>query len=157
MYKGVMPTAAKSASNQAFRFLIYNEYKGYVTRDRKDKSYLSPTESLLGGMLAGFLGAVGNTPFDTVKSRMQGLDSKRYNGMLDCVKQMIRDEGPLSLYKGLAYRCTRVVPGQGIMFFTYEFVSNKLKNTSVPRPGAPPSSGERRPHRIQRMNSIGSE
>lgn len=153
LYKGVIPTAAKSASNQAFRFIIYNEYKRFLTRDRKNKSYLSPSESLFGGMLAGFLGAVGNTPFDTVKSRMQGLESKRYNGMVDCAKKMVTEEGFFSLYKGLLFRCTRVVPGQGIMFFTYELISQKLRTLYFPNP----SKKVKNPHKIQRMNSIGSE
>lgn len=153
LYKGVTATMLKSASNQSLRFIIYNEYKRFVTRHRKDKNYLSPGESLFGGMLAGFLGAIGNTPFDTVKSRMQGLESKRYNGIVDCAKKMVVEEGPLSLYKGLLYRCYRVVPGQGILFFTYEFVSEKLRNFYIPN-----KSGKvKNPHKIQRMNSIGSE
>jgi solute carrier family 25 citrate transporter 1 len=153
LYKGVSATTLKSASNQSFRFVIYNEYKRFITQDRKDKSYMSPGESLVGGMLAGFLGAVGNTPFDTLKSRMQGLESKRYNGVVDCARKMVTEEGVLSLYKGLWFRCSRVVPGQGIMFFTYEFVSDKLRKFHITN-----KSGKvNNPHRIQRMNSIGSE
>lgn len=153
LYEGMLPTAAKSASNQAFRFIVFNEYKRFMTRDRKNKTYLSPAESLVGGMLAGFLGACGNTPFDTVKSRMQGLGSSRYKGMVDCATQMVRDEGPLSLYKGLMYRCARVVPGQGIMFLTYNLVSSKLSNLYFPN-----TTGKvKNRHKIERMNSIGSE
>lgn len=152
IYKGVMPTAAKSASNQALRFVIYNEYKSYITADRVNKNYLSPVESLAGGMLAGLLGAIGNTPFDTVKSRMQGLDSKRYSGMFDCFKKMVREEGFFSLYKGLGYRCSRVVPGQGIIFLVYEFVSTELKEFSLPGRAEP-----KKLIKIQRMNSIGSD
>jgi solute carrier family 25 citrate transporter 1 len=153
LYKGVYATMLKSASNQSLRFVIYNEYKRFVTRHRKDKNYLSPGESLLGGMLAGFLGAIGNTPFDTVKSRMQGLESTRYSGVVDCARKMVAEEGALSLYKGLLYRCYRVVPGQGILFFTYEFVSEKLRNFYIPNKGGKVKN----PQRIQRMNSIGSE
>jgi len=153
LYKGVSATTLKSASNQSLRFVIYNEYKRIITWDRKDKNYMSPAESLFGGMLAGLLGAIGNTPFDTVKSRMQGLESKRYNGLIDCARKMITEEGFFSLYKGLMYRCSRVVPGQGVLFFTYELVSDKLRKFSVPN-----KSGKvKNPQRIQRMNSIGSE
>jgi hypothetical protein len=84
-----MPTAAKSASNQGLRFMVYNEYKRFITSNRANKKYMTKTEALFGGMLAGFLGALGNTPFDTIKSRMQGLESSRYTGMLDCGKKMV--------------------------------------------------------------------
>lgn len=150
MYKGLIPTAAKSASNQALRFGVYNEYKRFITRNRPNKVTLSKKESLIGGMLAGFLGALGNTPFDTIKSRMQGLESKRYTGMFDCAKKMVVEEGPLSLYKGLVYRCSRVVPGQGIMFFVYELVSKELREFYIP-------NTRHRPYSIQRQMSVGSE
>lgn len=150
MYKGLVPTAAKSASNQALRFGVYNEYKRFVTRNRANKVTLSKKESLLGGMLAGFLGALGNTPFDTIKSRMQGLESTRYAGMLDCARKMVSEEGPLSLYKGLVYRCSRVVPGQGIMFFVYEWTSHELREFYIP-------NTKHRPYSIQRQMSVGSE
>ena len=150
LYKGLLPTAAKSASNQALRFVIYNEWKNIITMDRKVKD-LSPHESLAGGMVAGLLGALGNTPFDTVKSRMQGLESKRYKGMFDCAKKMVMEEGPSSLYKGLVYRWARVVPGQGLLFLSYDFISQQLRKLSIPGPGA-----QKKP-KLNRMGSIGSD
>lgn len=50
---------AKSASNQALRFLVYGEYKRRVSAAGAP---LSAAQALVGGMIAGWLGAVGNTP-----------------------------------------------------------------------------------------------
>ena len=154
LYKGLFPTMSKSCSNQALRFAIFNEYKRLVIGNRPTHE-LSASEALVGGMTAGCLGAVGNTPFDTVKTRMQGLEANRYSSMLNCAvtmvkhffslthsyienvkynrsnnkyqnKTQVRTEGVFSLWKGLAARCARVVPGQGIIFCSYESINTWL-------------------------------
>jgi solute carrier family 25 citrate transporter 1 len=62
-----------------------------------------------------------------IKTRMQGLAAARYSSTLDCLATVVREEGLLALYKGLAMRCARVVPGQGIIFCTYEVVSVRMR------------------------------
>ena len=89
LYKGLFPTMSKSCSNQALRFAIFNEYKRLVIGNRPTHE-LSASEALVGGMTAGCLGAIGNTPFDTVKTRMQGLEAGRYSSMLNCAVTMVR-------------------------------------------------------------------
>ena len=121
---------SKSCSNQALRFAIFNEYKRLVIGNRPTHE-LSAGEALVGGMTAGCLGAIGNTPFDTVKTRMQGLEASRYSSMMNCAVTMVRTEGVLSLWKGLAARCARVVPGQGIIFCSYESINTWLTNNML--------------------------
>lgn len=125
VYKGVGATVAKSASNQALRFVIFNQYKNLMVENRQEKK-LSSLESLAGGCIAGLLGALGNTPVDVIKSRMQGLEANRYKNVLHCAKTMVKEEGPASLYKGLIPRMGRVVPGQGIIFMAYGTISDHL-------------------------------
>lgn len=67
-----------------------------------------------------------HTQVDMVKTRMQGLAASRYSSTLQCVATVVRDEGLAALYKGLGMRCARVVPGQGIIFCTYEVLSKRL-------------------------------
>ena len=40
--------------------------------------------------------------------------------------QVVRSEGPLALYKGLFARLARVMPGQGIIFGSYELISSTV-------------------------------
>jgi len=127
LYKGLGPTMLKSSSNQALRFCIFNEYKSFIVGNRPVNE-LTPLEALLGGMTAGCLGAIINTPFDTVKTRMQGLESARYSGTLNCGITMVRTEGILSLWKGLGARLMRVVPGQGIIFCSYETINTWISS-----------------------------
>jgi len=127
LYKGVGATIAKSASNQGFRFIIFNQYQNMIL-DNPLEQKLTSFQSLAGGMIAGLLGALGNTPFDTIKSRMQSLEASRYHSLFHCASTMVKEEGYLSLYKGLIPRCMRVVPGQGIIFMSYSQISGFLRD-----------------------------
>lgn len=66
---------------------------------------------------------VRDAAFDVVKTRMQGLQASQYKSTLDCVRQMIRKEGPLVFYSGVVPRLGRVIPGQGVIFMTYDGVT----------------------------------
>ncbi|OMJ08888.1 Mitochondrial ornithine transporter 1 [Smittium culicis] len=49
--------------------------------------------------LAGMNGKFIEYPFDTVKVRMQTMDSKVFNGTLDCLKQTWKNEGFKGFYR----------------------------------------------------------
>lgn len=55
------------------------------------------------GLCSGWAQVVIMQPFDTVKVRIVK-DSKeivkRYTGIFDCLKTIIKEEGPLALYSG---------------------------------------------------------
>jgi solute carrier family 25 citrate transporter 1 len=89
---------------------------------------MTPLLSLFGGMSAGCFSTLGNNPFDVVKTRMQGTKASRYSGTLDCFRQILRNEGPAALYAGVLPRLGRVVPGQGIIFMSFETIQSALEN-----------------------------
>ena len=123
-YKGLSATIMKQASNQGLRFFWFNEYKNRVTSDGKKK--MTPMLSLFGGMSAGIFSTLGNNPFDVVKTRMQSLDAHKYNGTMNCFYKILTQEGPKSFYKGCLARMGRVVPGQGVVFMSVEFIEQKI-------------------------------
>lgn len=57
---------------------------------------------------------------------MQGLEAGKYKNTFDCVKQMLRHEGPLVFYSGIVPRLGRVIPGQGVIFMTYDGITRFL-------------------------------
>jgi solute carrier family 25 citrate transporter 1 len=123
-YKGLSATIMKQASNQGLRFFWFNEYKKIVTSDGKKK--MTPLLSLVGGMTAGIFSTLGNNPFDVVKTRMQALDASKYSGTMNCFYKILTQEGPKAYYKGCLARMGRVVPGQGIVFMSVEFIEQKI-------------------------------
>lgn len=125
-YKGLSATVMKQASNQGLRFFWFNEYKKVVTNNGQKK--LSPFLSFLGGMSAGIFSTLGNNPFDVVKTRMQGYDSKNYKNTFDCFYKIFKNEGFKAYYKGCLARMGRVVPGQGIIFMSVEIIENQISH-----------------------------
>lgn len=105
----------------------FNEYKRIVTND--GETQLTPLLSLFGGMSAGCFSTLGNNPFDVIKTRMQGTQGSQYKTTLDCLKQVVQKEGIKSLYAGVVPRLGRVVPGQGIIFMSFETIQSKLVET----------------------------
>jgi len=129
VYQGAGATALKQGSNQGLRFMWFNEYKRIITKD--GETPITPILSLFGGMSAGCFSTLGNNPFDVIKTRMQGTQAFRYANTMDCFKQILAKEGIGALYAGLIPRLARVVPGQGIIFMSFETIQNSLKSFSI--------------------------
>ena len=126
LYQGLSATILKQSTNQGFRFMAFNKYKDLMLDDREVKK-LSPIESLLGGMGAGCFSTICNNPFDVVKTQMQGMQASQYKNTLDCFSQILKTEGAAGFYKGVLPRMGRVVPGQGIIFASYESIADFIK------------------------------
>ncbi len=58
---------------------------------------------------------------------MQGTKASQYAGTLDCFKQIIAKEGFGAFYAGVVPRLGRVVPGQGIIFMSFEAIQVSLE------------------------------
>lgn len=120
-FKGFVPTTARQAANSAVRFGSYTSLK------QAAQSYTSPGEKL--GTMATFgIGAVAGTvtvyatqPIDTVKTRMQAIDSKgAYRNSVDCGIKIVRHEGVFKLWSGALPRLGRLMFSGGIVFAMYE-------------------------------------
>jgi len=125
VYQGAAATAMKQGSNQGLRFMWFNEFKRIVTNDGEKP--MTPFLGLLGGMSAGCFSTFGNNPFDVVKTRMQGTKASQYASTLDCFQQILRKEGFKAFYAGVVPRLGRVVPGQGIIFMSFETIQESLE------------------------------
>jgi solute carrier family 25 citrate transporter 1 len=50
---------------------------------------------------------------------MQGLEAHKYKSTIDCVQQLLKNEGPMAFYKGVGPRLTRVCLEVGITMSLY--------------------------------------
>mmetsp|Transcript_4166 Transcript_4166/g.11914 ORF Transcript_4166/g.11914 Transcript_4166/m.11914 type:complete len:457 (+) Transcript_4166:168-1538(+) len=143
LYKGVVPTMLRQGINQAANFTAYHAAKQFVlenssvtAKDANGQPKLEHWQSLALGGLSGAVGPMCNNPLDVVKTRLQkqvlvpGRDPK-YTGLIQGCVVIGKEEGALSLWKGITPRLMRIVPGQAITFMTYEAVSNQLKGYFV--------------------------
>ena len=119
VYTGWLATVVKQSSNHGLRFVWYSEYKRMVTHD--GQYALTPTMALFGGMTAGTFAALANQPADVIKTRMQGVRAE-YTSTWDCIRKTFASEGVAGFYTGIVPRLSRVIPGQGILFLSYEMI-----------------------------------
>ncbi|CAB3997539.1 mitochondrial carnitine acylcarnitine carrier -like, partial [Paramuricea clavata] len=69
---------------------------------------------------------------DTLKSRLQTAPDGTYpNGVRDVFKQLMREEGPKGLFKGLTPIMFRAFPANAACFLSYE-MAMKLLNWMAP-------------------------
>ena len=126
IYNGLIPTILKQSTNQGLRFMSYGIYKNAIMNINGNQK-ITTYQSFIGGMIGGSISTVCNNPIDVVKTRMQGLNSHQYNSTLNCIRIIIKKEGVYAFYKGLIPRLMRVIPGQGIIFASYEKISHVLE------------------------------
>ncbi|OQR97791.1 tricarboxylate transporter [Achlya hypogyna] len=131
LYQGLTATIMKQASNQGLRFMWFAEYKARIPAllERRGIVYSELSEaqhagvSMVGGMTAGIFSTFGNNPFDVLKTKMQGLGGTKYANTWDCAKHIMQREGFRGFYAGTVPRLGRVIPGQGVIFMSYDSIT----------------------------------
>jgi len=106
IYKGVSATVAKQGGNQMSRFAIQGIVNDFWVGKVKRKLFLR--ETFVTGGIAGFFSSYLTQPFDTAKTKMQGLDSSKYKSLIDCMKTIVKENGVSGLWKGITPRAVRV-------------------------------------------------
>lgn len=87
--------------HSATKFAANDEW-GKVWRNVFGVAKMNQSLSILTGASAGATEAFVVVPFELVKIRLQDkAQASKYNGMVDAVKKIVVQEGPLTLYQGL--------------------------------------------------------
>jgi len=126
LYRGVVPTIAKQATNQAVRFPTQFYFLKFMVGDDKEKQK-NPIFNGLAGAGAGAVSVLATMPQDTVKTRMQGEEAKKlYKSTMDCAMQILKNEGPAFFYAGTWPRMIRVSLDVGITFCIFPLLSKYI-------------------------------
>ncbi|SCU94837.1 LADA_0G11672g1_1 [Lachancea dasiensis] len=124
LYRGVLPVSMRQAANQAVRLGCYNKIKTIIqdyTNTPKDKP-LSSGLTFVVGAFSGIVTVYTTMPIDTVKTRMQSLNSSNYSSTLNCFTTVFKEEGLKTFWKGATPRLGRLILSGGIVFTIYEKV-----------------------------------
>jgi solute carrier family 25 (mitochondrial 2-oxodicarboxylate transporter), member 21 len=85
---------------RAIKFSSNDTFGPFYQRLFKSPTITQPL-AILTGASAGAVESLVVVPFELVKIRLQDKTSaSRYNGLLDCLVKVVRQEGPLALYNG---------------------------------------------------------
>ncbi|GBP55735.1 Tricarboxylate transport protein, mitochondrial [Eumeta japonica] len=121
VYKGVTATIMKQGSNQMIRFFVMESLRDWYKGGDRNKPVPKYAVAFFGAV-AGAASVFGNTPIDVIKTRMQGLEAKKYKNTWDCFVKTWKREGPFAFYKGTVPRLGRVVLDVAITFTIYDTI-----------------------------------
>lgn len=117
LYRGLVSTAMKQSATSAVRMGTYNILKE-ATKARGIKTNVFTTFGT--GALAGVVTVYATQPFDTIKTRAQGVQGASIS---EASRSVIRDYGIRGFWKGSSMRLGRLLLSGGIVFSVYEEVS----------------------------------
>ncbi|XP_010652871.1 S-adenosylmethionine carrier 1, chloroplastic/mitochondrial isoform X1 [Vitis vinifera] len=125
LYAGYRSFLLRDLPFDAIQFCIYEQMRiGYKLAAKRD---LNDPENALIGAFAGALTGAITTPLDVIKTRLmvQG-PANQYNGIIDCVQTIVREEGPPALLKGIGPRVLWIGIGGSIFFGVLERTKRAL-------------------------------
>ena len=102
LYRGLIPTAMGVAPYVGINFASYEALRGIITPPGTNPT---APRKLLCGALAGSISQTLTYPMDVLRRKMQvtGMNALgyKYNGALDAMRSIVRNEGVKGLYRGL--------------------------------------------------------
>ncbi|KAH8288562.1 hypothetical protein KR054_005468, partial [Drosophila jambulina] len=119
LYKGVGATGVRDVTFSVIYFPLMAIINNQGPRKADGSGEAVFYWSLLAGLAAGMTAALSVTPLDVIKTRLQASDAKKYNGIVDCVRKMLSNEGVRAFFKGGLCRIMVVGPLFGIAQMFY--------------------------------------
>jgi len=129
IFRGSAATAARDVPASAAYFASYELIQRGL--QGPDRTQLSIWSTLFAGGMAGICNWLVAIPMDVVKSRLQAAPEGTYTGAIDVLKQLLKNEGPVALYKGCVPILLRSFPANAACFMGYEVAMFGL-NTVAP-------------------------
>ncbi|ELU02093.1 hypothetical protein CAPTEDRAFT_176506, partial [Capitella teleta] len=126
-YKGMAAPLMGVAPIFAVSFFGFNV--GKSMQQSKPDDVLSYPQLFLAGGVAGVFSTVIMAPGERIKCLLQVQQSAakaKYSGPVDCAKQLYREGGIRSIYRGTAATFARDIPASGMYFMSYEWLQRIL-------------------------------
>lgn len=135
LFRGLVPGISAIAPNAAIQFGTYNflleKYATFMNQEQASRHVV-----LLAGMISGIIAKSCIYPLDLTKKRLQiqQFHGSRTtfgknittSGMIDCLRQTLREEQIVGLYKGWAPAVIKSGAMSGFYFFFFEEILTEL-------------------------------
>ncbi|KAD4889282.1 hypothetical protein E3N88_21355 [Mikania micrantha] len=123
MYRGLTITALRDAPSHGFYFWTYEFMREKLHPGCRKSGQESFNTMLFAGGLAGVASWVCCYPLDVVKTRIQAQTPNsivKYDGIIDCFKKSVTNDGYGVLFRGLGTAVCRAFVVNGAIFTAYE-------------------------------------
>ncbi|SJK98230.1 probable succinate-fumarate transporter (mitochondrial) [Armillaria ostoyae] len=144
LYKGLGAVLSGIVPKMAIRFASFEAYKGWLADKETGKTSLG--NIFIAGLGAGTTEAVAVvTPMEVVKIRLQAqqhsladpLETPRYRNAAHAVYKIVKEEGAMTLYRGVSLTALRQATNQGANFTVYQEVKKALQRYQPDLPDLP--------------------
>ncbi|XP_072300537.1 electrogenic aspartate/glutamate antiporter SLC25A12, mitochondrial-like [Eucyclogobius newberryi] len=126
LYKGAKACFLRDIPFSAIYFPVYAHTKEKLA---DEDGRVGPLQLLSAGAIAGVPAASLVTPADVIKTRLQvaaRAGQTSYNGVIDCSRKILREEGFSAFWKGAGARVFRSSPQFAVTLLTYELLQRWL-------------------------------
>lgn len=121
LYKGMASPLAAQALQKSIMFGAYGTAKRWV---QKGTEPLSLFDSFICGAVAGIANTTVASPIELIRNRLMvqytGKAESKYKGPVDCMRQIVKADGILGLWKGMWPTLCRDGPGVGTYYAVFE-------------------------------------
>lgn len=120
-YRGVQVNVVRACVLSGTKMGVYDKCKGYVVDStgwqRKDSR-----TAFVSSFAAGFFMTCTVAPWDMIRTKLmnQPTNQQIYSGFTDCLAKTIKEDGPLSLWRGFIPIWARFAPMATIQLLTIE-------------------------------------
>ncbi|KAJ9568360.1 hypothetical protein OSB04_004326 [Centaurea solstitialis] len=122
IYRGLTITALRDAPSHGFYFWTYEFMREKLHPGCRKSGEESFDTMLVAGGLAGVASWVCCYPLDVIKTRLQAQTaaSRKYDGIVDCFRKSVEQDGFSVLWRGLGTAVSRAFVVNGAIFTAYE-------------------------------------
>ena len=129
LYKGLGASLIGIMPFSAVDLALYNTFKVELQKHRRKEP---TTLTMLGcGALSSSLAQLATYPLALAKTRLQACGMPGYNpgytGLVGCLMDTVRHEGPRGLYRGIVPNLLKAVPSISISYVVFENVKAALQ------------------------------
>ena len=131
MYSGLRMSLLGITPYCALNFAFYHNIKDYF----EEKHVPNHLNKLLSGGFSAMAAVSFTYPTDLMRRQLQlqGFDKTvpKYDGIIDCGKKIVRNQGFRGLYKGLLASYISIFPKFALQFWSFEIAQEQLKKVCI--------------------------
>lgn len=119
LFRGNFVNVIRVAPSKAIELFAYDTVNKNLSPKAGEQPKLPVPASLIAGACAGVSSTICTYPLELVKTRLT-IQRGVYNGLLDAFLNIVKEEGPAELYRGLAPSLIGVIPYSAANYFAYD-------------------------------------